>query len=109
MRPARRPVLCAAPCCAEPVRRGQLMCRGHWYSVPPALRTKVWQTWRRLQNWRGRADAASLQPYIAAYREAVRAARESVKNARPTPDAVRTACAWDGAGWPVRYEQGRLL
>lgn len=103
-----RPVLCAVRRCTTPVERGKLMCKGHWFSVPKPLRSAVWRTWRVVQNWRGRADRETRVRQIADYREAVRAACESVASVRPTPAAAMTTVAIEN-GQPVQFVQGRLL
>lgn len=36
---------CAANHCRNPVRRGQLMCRQHWFQVPPAYRSDIMNAW----------------------------------------------------------------
>jgi hypothetical protein len=38
---------CPIPGCSETPGREQLMCRMHWFRVPPALRAKVWSAWHR--------------------------------------------------------------
>lgn len=43
---AQRVVTCAATRCREPVRRGDLMCRAHWLSLPSALRRSILVTFR---------------------------------------------------------------
>lgn len=37
---------CPAPGCALVVPRAQLACRHHWYCLPAALRTRVWEAYR---------------------------------------------------------------
>ena len=37
---------CHARGCAVPVPSKMLMCRRHWYMVPPDLRRLVWQEYR---------------------------------------------------------------
>lgn len=38
---------CAAASCGKQVDLELLMCRRHWFMVPPDLRAKVWQGYRR--------------------------------------------------------------
>ena len=52
--------------CGERVKRGQLMCRSHWFAIPKALRRAINATWR------GREYRA----YLANVREAERLLRE---------------------------------
>jgi hypothetical protein len=53
---------CAANHCMERVRRGQLMCRRHWFQLPRDLRSAIMDSW----------SARHMQ----AYQEAVEAARD---------------------------------
>jgi hypothetical protein len=48
------------------VKRGQLMCRSHWFAIPKALRLAINATWR------GR----EFRAYLANVREAERLLRE---------------------------------
>ena len=36
---------CPATGCTREVSIDMLMCRSHWYMVPPALRSAVWNAW----------------------------------------------------------------
>ncbi|WP_425230243.1 LexA family protein [Sphingomonas sp.] len=38
-----RAVTCAADTCGNTVQRGHLMCRPHWFALPPELRTRILQ------------------------------------------------------------------
>lgn len=40
---------CHAEGCTVPVPPEMLMCRKHWYMVPPVLRKQVWASYRRGQ------------------------------------------------------------
>lgn len=53
---------CAANGCRERVGRGKLMCRAHWFRLPPAFRSDIMNAWA----------ARNMQ----AYGEAVEAARD---------------------------------
>lgn len=37
---------CHATGCPRPVQPEMLMCRRHWFMVPPRLRSRVWATYR---------------------------------------------------------------
>ena len=41
---------CAWPGCPRDHRPGQLMCRGHWYSLPGHLRDRIWASYVPGQN-----------------------------------------------------------
>lgn len=45
-----RVVTCAADCCATPVERGHLMCRQHWFALPPMLRERITRSNARRDN-----------------------------------------------------------
>lgn len=65
--------MCPLKGCINRQRRGQLLCRAHWFGTPKPLRDEIWRTWRAYQ--------AATQPEIklGALRE-YRAAREAVLN-----------------------------
>lgn len=46
-RPARQPYYsrCDAPDCNEPIERGKLMCRKHWFALPRDLRAAISSSW----------------------------------------------------------------
>jgi hypothetical protein len=56
---------CPIDNCAEYLPSHILMCRRHWYQVPPHLRQGVYQTWCN-------GKPANLQDYLTARTEAVR-------------------------------------
>jgi hypothetical protein len=57
--------------CAVHVRRGMLMCRAHWYMVPPELRSRINELWG--------ACGGNILNLTPEYFEAVRAATDDVK------------------------------
>jgi hypothetical protein len=61
---------CPVGACDQQVRADRLMCRTHWYQVPPRLRAAVWATWRS-------GAGAGTPPHRAAIRAAVRALFET--------------------------------
>lgn len=68
---------CHAIACNKPVAPEMLMCRAHWFSVPLALRNRVWSTYRD-----GQCD--TFDP-TSAYCQAAKAAVTAVaeKEGRP--------------------------
>lgn len=54
------PPQCSAPGCTETIKRGMLMCRPHWFRLPPELRRAIVSAWkdRRLQDWSANILAA---------------------------------------------------
>lgn len=49
------PRTCDAPGCTSTVRRGILMCRPHWFSLPKPLRDAISESWKagRISEWSG--------------------------------------------------------
>lgn len=37
---------CPAPGCTKQVPHNQLTCRGHWFSVPQEIRSRLWSAYR---------------------------------------------------------------
>ena len=54
---------CPGPGCTRSVPQHMLMCRNHWYAVPPALRSAVWSAW---QNGAGAGSDEHTQAIMAA-------------------------------------------
>jgi hypothetical protein len=69
---------CPATRCTREVRQEMLMCSSHWYMVPAALRTAVWNAW---QNGAG---AGSAQ-HTAAINAAIRSVNEKLAAKGITP------------------------
>lgn len=46
-----------------------LMCASHWALVPPAIKARVWQTWK----------SGGVRAYLEARNEAIKAVNEKVK------------------------------
>lgn len=72
---------CHADGCSRVVPRAMLMCRVHWFAVPPPLRLKVWKTFTP-----GQCDDPRLvtKEYLEAARDAVIAvARREPRRAAP--------------------------
>lgn len=41
---------CHHPTCERPVPPSMLACKPHWFSLPKALRDRIWATYRRGQE-----------------------------------------------------------
>lgn len=108
---SRPTVTCAANGCGIAVKRGMLMCKGHWFSLPKPLRDNVWRTWRRAFNaeYRVGIDPETRLRDIAAYREAVRAARDYLDGVPPTPAPAMATDAIAEDGSTLRFREGRML
>lgn len=59
---------CHARGCNTPVPPKLLMCRRHWFMVPPALRDRVWATYRPGQEEDKRPSVAWMEAADAAIR-----------------------------------------
>ena len=108
---SRERVTCAAEGCGVYVQRGMLMCKGHWFSLPKPLRIAVWQTWRRAfkAEYHVGIDPETRLRDIAAYREAVRAARDYLNGVPPTPAQAMATDAIAEDGSTLRFREGRML
>jgi SOS-response transcriptional repressor LexA len=58
---------CAANHCRSRVKRGQLMCRQHWFQLPPAYRSDIMNAWaaRHVQAFQEALEAA--RNYLGGY------------------------------------------
>jgi hypothetical protein len=78
-RPRQSPVSrCDAPGCNEPIKRGMLMCRAHWFRLPRELRLAISTTWAARRT-------AGMAPWSAN----VLAARAFLANNSPAAMAAR--------------------
>lgn len=59
-----RQVTCAADTCGAVVQRGHLMCRRHWFTLPPKLRTDILGAF-------GRKDVEAYQHHVATARDLI--------------------------------------
>lgn len=57
---------CHWPGCGKQVRPAMWGCRVHWYRLPQAIRTKIWETFKPGQE----VNATPSREYVAAAREA---------------------------------------
>lgn len=53
------PLLGECRCCRKPIERSQLACRPHWAMLPPAVKTKIKDTYSR-RAWREYSAAVSV-------------------------------------------------
>lgn len=68
---------CPVGPCDLPVPDDKLMCRGHWYMVPPALQTEVWRAFHAHQAHK--EDRHRLEQLRTAQAAAVRAVEEKLE------------------------------
>lgn len=60
--------VCHATGCRIPVPPKMLMCRRHWYMVPPLLRAQIWATYRPGQE----IDKQPSDEYMEVQRECIK-------------------------------------
>lgn len=65
---------CAIPSCCKQIPTSMLMCRAHWFMVPPAIRTAVNDTWSLAPDMR----ALENPEYMAARQSAIDAVQEKL-------------------------------
>ncbi|MDM8009952.1 MAG: hypothetical protein QUV08_03200 [Parasphingorhabdus sp.] len=82
---------CAATNCTVRVQKGHLMCRGHWFEVPPKLRVAI------LNSYRGHETRN--------YRECVRKAVEHIESIEGVFQDVFPSGR--DARFPAGYPKGR--
>ncbi|MFY9350339.1 MAG: hypothetical protein WBL20_03025 [Sphingobium sp.] len=103
-------VLCSAEGCDVPVGKGQLFCKGHYFSLPRALRDALWGAWRAAMNARRdckpRVEQAAAN---AAYQVAFQNCCEHLRTARATTAEAMTTVAIAADGERVTYANGRML
>ena len=59
---------CPGPLCGNQVDYGMLACPGHWYQIPPPIRSAVWRAWDRGAGAGSDAHTAAINAAIAAMR-----------------------------------------
>ena len=103
---------CHWPGCTRQVPPALWGCRGHWYTLPAELRTRIWRTYKPGQEVKGTPSAAyvevaqAVQEWIAQH-EASKAPKETPAapaSEKPLPhefddDACCIHCGFDGAEW----------
>jgi hypothetical protein len=75
---------CNAEGCERAIKDGLLMCSMHWYMVPQALRSEVWEAWRE-------GAGAGTPAHTMAINRAILAV--SVKSGRSTFQEANTKLA----------------
>lgn len=103
-------VLCAAEGCDVPVGRGQMFCKGHYFSLPQELRDGLWAAWRAAMAARRGTTTINEQARInREYQEAYQACREHLRATPTTPAASMSTVAITSSGEQVRFVAGRRL
>lgn len=69
---------CAAPGCVQQISTACLMCREHWFMVPPAIRRAVNESWSIAPDFR----ALENPEYMAARQAAINAVQEQLAKRR---------------------------
>ncbi|MGE4321747.1 MAG: hypothetical protein AB7E60_01805 [Sphingobium sp.] len=105
----KQDVHCAAEGCDMIVGRGQMFCRGHYFSLPKGLRDALWSAWRAAMNARRGETSTIEQGRInRAYQQAFQHCCEHLRRVPATSAEAMTTIAYaDGA--PVAYAEGRRL
>lgn len=67
--------VCDAPGCQERIRRGMLMCRSHWFALPPPLRAAISSTWSNRQMAAWSANCLEARRFLSTNTPAAIAAR----------------------------------
>jgi len=70
---------CPVEGCGAPLKRGHLMCLGHWRRVPKPLAVEINETWKKING--GDCGIESAAEVVARYRAAKTAAIEHVSAA----------------------------
>jgi hypothetical protein len=80
--------LCHAVDCSERISPKLLMCPRHWYMVPPALRKRVWQTYRPGQEF----DKCPSKAYLEVAKQAINfvAEKEGKPPLKDTAEVIKT-------------------
>lgn len=103
-------VHCAAEGCSKRLNAGQLFCKDHYFSLPKALKDRLWATWRVAMNARRGTTPHSEQ--LAAnrhYQSAFQDCCEYLRTAPKTPAASVSAIGIAANGEQVRFTGGRRL
>lgn len=103
-------VTCAAEGCGVVIGRGKIYCKGHYLSLPDALRARLWATWRAAMNARrGHTPMDRQAQANRAYHEAFLACQEQLRTVRPTTADAMSTVAIAAGDEAVRYVGGRML
>lgn len=79
---------CHAIGCETPCARRMLMCRKHWYMVPPALRVDVWAEYVPGQEETMTPTKKYLKAANAAIQAVAKKEGKSIVDAAPTTEAL---------------------
>lgn len=103
-------VLCSAEGCDVPIGKGKLFCKGHYFSLPKALRFALLDAWRAAMDarkaMRPRVEQSQLN---AAYQVAFQNCCERLRTTPTTPAEAMTTVAIAAGGQAVTYVEGRRL
>ncbi len=113
-------VHCAAEGCDVRIGKGKLFCKGHYFSLPKALRDRLWSAWRAAMSAYARAPRLEQDRLNREYQQAYQDCREHLRTVRPTSAEAMTTTAYDardfasphiegGAPKEFRYVAGRML
>lgn len=103
-------VVCSADGCDVPIGKGKLFCKGHYFSLPKAVRDKLWCVWRKAMEarrlMRPRLEQNALNAeYQAVFQECC----DHLRGARPTTADAMSTSAIAASGQSVTYIEGRML
>jgi hypothetical protein len=97
-------VHCAADGCDVPVGRGRIYCKGHYYSLSDALRSRLWDAWRAAMDaQRGHTPMDKQAQANRAYHEAFLACQQQLSR---DPLPAHAAAPIDGG--PHQAMEARL-
>jgi hypothetical protein len=68
---------CPWPACPQAIKGSHLMCRPHWYALPPEIRARILATFRP-----GQTALTASPEYLEALRDALRYAASQEGGAR---------------------------
>jgi hypothetical protein len=112
---------CAAEGCSKPVEKFKWYCKGHYFSLPDALRGDLWRNWRAaMACYRQPVPQAEQLRRNSAYGQAFRNCQDHLRTVRETTASAMTTVAFDarefaekriegGAPKAFRYVGGRML
>lgn len=103
-------VHCSADGCSSRLGTGQLFCKDHYFSLPRALRDRLWSAWRRaMECYRINLTRDEQEERNREYQAAFQDCREHLRGAPRTPASSMTTVATGASGEKVRFVEGRRL
>lgn len=103
-------VVCSAAGCDVVLHKGQLFCKGHYFSLPTALRWAMLDAWRAAREaYRLRKPRVEQNALNADYQAAFQTCCEHLRTVRPTTADAMSTIAFAASGQPVTYVEGRML